>query len=235
MSRPLIGVTTSRRGGWRSYLMHRLALRRAGAKAMRLTAGDTVACESLDGLVIGGGDDIGAELYGGQVLPDVRIDPERDKLELKLLEWALPQGVPILGICRGSQMINIALGGTLHTDIHAVYVEAPRMRTVLPKKTIHVVDGSRLDRILACNPCRVNALHHQSVDRIGRGLRVVAKDESGIVQATEGTGAHFLVGVQWHPELLVFNKSQQRIFAALAAAAREAKRHAYAPAQASAA
>ncbi|HEX8665961.1 MAG TPA: gamma-glutamyl-gamma-aminobutyrate hydrolase family protein, partial [Beijerinckiaceae bacterium] len=138
MSRPLIGVTTSRKGGWRSYLMHRLALRRAGAKAMRIVSGDTVACEDLDGLVIGGGDDIGAELYGGQVTPDVRIDPERDKLELKLLEWALPQGLPILGICRGSQMINVALGGTLHTDIHAVYVEAPRMRTVLPKKTVHI-------------------------------------------------------------------------------------------------
>jgi putative glutamine amidotransferase len=235
MTRPLIGVTTSRKGGWRSYLMHRLALRRAGAKAMRLVAGDAVACESLDGLVIGGGDDIGAELYGGQVLPDVRIDPERDKLELKLLEWALPQGLPILGICRGSQMINIALGGTLHTDIHAVYVEAPRMRTVLPKKTIHVEDGSRLDRILACNPCRVNALHHQSVDRVGRGLKVVARDESGIVQATEGIGANFLIGVQWHPELLVFKRPQQRLFAALADAAREDKRHDYAPAAASAA
>jgi putative glutamine amidotransferase len=224
MTRPLIGVTTSRKGGWRSYLMHRLALRRAGAKAMRIVAGDAVACETLDGLVIGGGDDIGAELYGGQVLPDVRIDPERDKLELKLLEWALPQGLPILGICRGSQMINVALGGTLHTDIHAVYVAAPRMRTVLPKKTIHVAEGSRLDRILCCNPCRVNALHHQSVDRLGQGLRVVARDESEIIQATEGTGPDFLLGVQWHPELLVFRTPQQRIFAALADAARASRR-----------
>ena len=221
MSRPLIGVTTSRRGGWRSYLMHRLALRRAGAKAMRLVAGDTVACEDLDALVIGGGDDIGAELYGGQVLPDVRIDPERDKLELKLLEWALPQGLPILGICRGSQMINIALGGTLHTDIHAVYVEAPRMRTVLPKKTVHIAEGSRLDRILSCNPCRVNALHHQSVDRVGRGLKVVAHDEAGVIQAIEGGDDRFLMGVQWHPELLVFSAPQQRLFQALAEAARE--------------
>jgi putative glutamine amidotransferase len=235
MSRPLIGVTTSRRGGWRSYLMHRLALARAGARSMRLVAGNELPCEELDGLVIGGGDDIGAELYGGQVLPDVRIDPERDKLELRLLEWALPRGVPILGVCRGSQMLNIALGGTLHTDIHAVYVEAPRMRTVLPRKTIHVVEGSRLDRILACNPCRVNALHHQSVDRLGRGLKVVARDESGIVQATEGSGPNFLLGVQWHPELLVFTKPQQRIFAALAEAAREARKHGFVPATASAA
>ena len=115
-------------------------------------------------------------------------------------------------------MINVALGGTLHTDIHAVYIEAPRMRTVLPKKTVHIELNSRLHHITGCNPCRVNALHHQSVDRVGRGLRVVARDESGIVQAIEGTGAEFLVGVQWHPELLVFSKPQQRLFAALAAA-----------------
>jgi putative glutamine amidotransferase len=221
MTRPLIGVTTSRRGGWRNYLFQRVALARAGAKAMRLMAGDSPPLERLDGLVIGGGDDIGAELYGGKVLPDVRIDPERDKLELKLLEWALPLGLPILGICRGSQMINIALGGTLHTDIYEVYVQAPRMRTVLPRKTVRIVDGSRLDAILRCNPCQVNALHHQSVDRLGRGLRIVAQDEAGIVQATEGTGPNFLLGVQWHPELLPFRQSQQRIFAALAQAARE--------------
>jgi putative glutamine amidotransferase len=188
---------------------------------VRLAPGDPIP-ERLDGLVIGGGDDIGAEIYGGEVMPDIRIDPERDKLELKLLDSALPAGWPILGICRGSQMLNVALGGTLHTDIHAVYIEAPRMRTVLPKKTVHIDLDSRLHRITGCNPCRVNALHHQSVDRVGRGLKVVARDEAGIVQAIEGTGEHFLVGVQWHPELLVFSKPQQRLFAALAAASRTA-------------
>jgi putative glutamine amidotransferase len=216
----VIGVTTSRRGGWRSFQMHRLALWRAGARAVRLTSGGAIP-DKLDGLVIGGGDDIGAEIYGGQVLPDIRIDPERDKLELKLLDTALPASIPILGICRGSQMINVALGGSLHTDIHAVYIEAPRMRTVLPRKTVHIEENSRLHRITGCNPCRVNALHHQSVDRVGRDLRVVARDESGIVQAIEGTGAHFILGVQWHPELLVFSAPQQRLFAALTAATTE--------------
>jgi putative glutamine amidotransferase len=126
-------------------------------------------------------------------------------------------------------MINVALGGSLHTDIHEVYEMAPRMRTVLPKKTVEIVHGSRLDRILRCNPCRVNALHHQSVDRLGRELKIVARDESGIVQAIEGASAPFLVGVQWHPELLVWKAPHQRLFASLAAAAREARATSLAP------
>ncbi len=222
MTRPLIGVTTSRRGGWRSYLMHRLALYRAGARSIRLVPGNPLPTEPLHGLVIGGGDDIGAEIYGGKVLPDVRIDPERDKLELGLLKAALPMGLPVLGICRGSQMINVSLGGSLHTDIYEVYVQAPKMRTVLPRKTVTVEPGSRLNGILRCNPCLVNALHHQSVDRLGQGLSIAARDESGIVQAIESPGAPFLLGVQWHPELLVWKKPQQRLFAALTEAAREA-------------
>lgn len=219
MTRPLIGVTTSRRGGWRSYLMHRLALARVGARSIRLMPGDPLPDEPLQGLVIGGGDDIGAEIYGGSVLPDVRIDPARDKMELSLLKAALPRQLPVLGICRGSQMINVALGGTLHTDIYEVYVQAPKMRTVLPKKRVSIEHGSRLDRILHCNPCQVNALHHQSVDRLGEGLTIAARDEVGIVQAIENETAPFLVGVQWHPELLVWKKPQQRLFAALAQAA----------------
>jgi putative glutamine amidotransferase len=202
--------------------MHRLALYRAGARSVRLVPGRPLPVEPLQGLIIGGGDDIGAEIYGGKVLPDVRIDPERDKLELDLLKAALPAGLPILGICRGSQMINVALGGTLHTDIYEVYVQAPKMRTVLPRKTVTIERGSRLDRILSCNPCQVNALHHQSVDRLGQGLKIAAHDESGIVQAIESESAQFLLGVQWHPELLVWKKPQQRLFAALTGAAREA-------------
>ncbi|MDP8920289.1 MAG: gamma-glutamyl-gamma-aminobutyrate hydrolase family protein [Pseudomonadota bacterium] len=221
MTSPLIGVTTSRRGGWRSYLMHRLALARVGARSIRLIPGNPLPSEPLQGLVIGGGDDIGAEIYGGKVLPDVRIDPERDKMELGLLKAALPAALPILGICRGSQMINVALGGTLHTDIYEVYVQAPKMRTVLPRKTVSITRDSRLDRILRCNPCQVNALHHQSVDRLGQGLRIAATDESGIVQAIESESAPFLLGVQWHPELLVWKKPHQRLFGALAEAARE--------------
>jgi putative glutamine amidotransferase len=201
--------------------MHRLALARVGARSIRIIPGEPLPEEPLQGLVIGGGDDIGAEIYGGKVLPDVRIDPQRDKMELALLKAALPRQIPILGICRGSQMINVALGGSLHTDIYEVYVQAPKMRTILPKKRVAIEPNSRLDRILRCNPCLVNALHHQSVDRLGEGLKVAARDESGIIQAIENDGMPFLLGVQWHPELLVWKSPQQRLFGALAQAAQD--------------
>lgn len=220
MRRPLVGVTTSRRGGWRSYPFHALALWRAGATPVRLVAGHRHDPTRFDALVIGGGDDIGAELYGGEVTPDIRIDPERDRLEIDMLHPALQARMPVLGICRGAQMINVALGGTLHTDIHAVYEAAPRMRTVLPKKLVRIDPASRLAGIMRCDPCRVNALHHQSVDRLGKGLGVVARDEAGIVQAIEGGGEAFVLGVQWHPELLPLRSPQQRLFTALVDAAR---------------
>ncbi|XSG82257.1 MAG: gamma-glutamyl-gamma-aminobutyrate hydrolase family protein [Methyloligella sp. ZOD6] len=218
--KPRIGVTTSARGGWRIFQMHRLALWRAGAKAVRLVAGRQAPLDDLDALIIGGGDDIGAEFYGGAVLPDVRIDPDRDALEFELLDKALPTDMPILGICRGAQAINIALGGTLHTDIHEVYEEAPKMRTVLPRKRVIILEGSRLHEILDCSPCKVNALHHQSINKLGAGLRIVGRDQVGIVQAVEGKTDRFLVGVQWHPELLFYARAQQRLFRALVESAR---------------
>jgi putative glutamine amidotransferase len=219
--RPVIGVTTSSRGGKRSFSAHKLALWRAGAHAVRLTARRPLKGRRLDGLIIGGGDDIGAAIYDGEVLPDVRVDPERDELELALLARYVPAALPILGICRGAQMINVAMGGTLYTDIHEVYEKAPRMRTILPRKRVSIVENSGLNAILRCNPCLVNALHHQSVNKVGTGLRVVAYDEVNIVQALEGTSDAFLIGVQWHPELLPFSRPQQRLFDALVAAAQE--------------
>jgi putative glutamine amidotransferase len=180
-------------------------------------AGGRVSMRGLSALVVGGGDDIGAELYGGRVTPDIRVDPARDALEFKLVKEAVPQGLPILGICRGAQIINVALGGTLHADIYEVYERCPRMRTVLPRKTVAIDNASRLYSILKCDPCYVNALHHQSIDRLGAGLTIVGRDEYGMVQAVEAPSPAFLIGVQWHPELLIFSMAQQQLFASLVA------------------
>jgi putative glutamine amidotransferase len=118
-------------------------------------------------------------------------------------------------------VINVALGGTLHADIYEIYEKAPVMRTVLPRKSVMLDEDSRVYRVLRCNPCHVNALHHQAVKVLGDGLRVVGRDTAGIVQAIETLGDDFLIGVQWHPELLPHLRSQQRLFRALIAAARD--------------
>lgn len=223
--RPLIGVTASARGSRIPWLFNRLALRRAGAEAVRLTAEEVPRFDRLDGLVVGGGDDIEPARYGSEIEPMVKIDPNRDELELAALDWAERCCRPVLGICRGSQMINVHRGGTLHTDIHAVYVAAPRLRTVLPRKDVRVEPRTRLQAILGTSALRVNALHHQSVARLGRGVQVAARDLWGIVQAIEVPDGPFLVGVQWHPEFLLLDRGQQRLFRALTVAAAAGRVH----------
>lgn len=176
---------------------------------------------ALDGLVVGGGDDIGIELYGGGEQPQqARVDPVRDVLEIELLRAAHNARKPVLGVCRGAQMLNIARGGTLHGDIYAAYPGAPRLKTPLPRKTVRIEPGSRLATHYGTDPSRVNALHTQSVDRLGAGLAAVAWDEAGIVQAIEQPTGPFQLGVQWHPELLVLSRRDHALFRALVHAAK---------------
>lgn len=217
--RPIIGVTASRRGGRFMWWFNRFSLWRHGARAQRLVAGKRFEIDGLDGLIVGGGDDIGPMLYSGEIDPAIAVDPERDALEIYLLEKARERGLPVLGICRGAQMINIAHGGSLHRDITLVYDGVGRRRTPLPQMTILIEQDSRLAALLGKTKTRVNALHHQSVDRVGRGLRVVARDRKGVVQGLESLGQEFLFGVQWHPEFLILDRGQQRLYRRLIQAA----------------
>jgi putative glutamine amidotransferase len=218
-ARPRIGVSTSAGRGRLLWWLVRFALWRQNAESVRLFPGREYPIDWLDGVIVGGGDDISPTLYAGELDPAIRLDPERDQLELRILDHALARPLPVLGICRGSQMINVHRGGTLHEEIRIAYPHAPRRRTPLPRKGIHVLANTRLKQILGCDLCRVNALHHQAIDRLGEGLRIAARDEHGMVQAVEGTDGHFLIGVQWHPEFLLFDRGQQRLFQRLVSAA----------------
>ncbi|GGX92389.1 hypothetical protein GCM10007160_20010 [Litchfieldella qijiaojingensis] len=218
MTRPLIGITTSDRKSLIAWFFDWLAVWRHGGRPLRLSPSRPMP-ESLDGLIIGGGDDIEAHLYGAEVQLDVRVDPQRDALELRLLERFIPLGCPVLGICRGAQLINVHLGGTLDSDIYTTHQGLKRRRTVLPRKTVDIVADSKLHRILSVTWCRINSLHHQAVQRAGRGIEIVARDRDGLVQGIESHEHDFLIGVQWHPEWLVFNRPQQRLIRALVKAA----------------
>lgn len=226
VKRPVIGVTSARNRGRIMWWFNWFAVRRAGGKPVKITPATPISARELDGLVVGSGDDIGFSLYWDQpnmpvLQPDIRIDTERDALERDLICDAWELGLPVLGICRGAQMINVALGGNLHTDIYQQFQDLPRMRTPLPRKRVHVEKGSRLYKILGSSECRVNSLHHQSTDRLGNGLAVVSRDAHNIVQAIEQQSAPFLIGVQWHPEFLVFDTGQVRLFRRLVVAARD--------------
>ena len=220
MSRPLIGVTTSRRSGWRIFPLVAFNLWLAGGRGVRWDTARPADIADVDGLVVGGGDDISPDLYQGQLVASARLDPARDALERGLVLAALDAGKPVLGICRGAQMLNVALGGSLHQDAYATYQGSRFRWTVLPRKTVEVAGDTLLARVAGTAPMRVNALHTQAVDRLGPGLRVAARDEGGMVQAIERDADPFALGVQWHPEHLFYAARHRALFAALVAAAR---------------
>ena len=147
------------------------------------------------------------------------LNHERDALEKPLIAEALKRGVPLLGICRGMQLLNVVAGGSLHQDIVGFYEEQPAIRSVLPRKKIDIERDSKLARILVTTRLRVNALHSQAIDRLGEGLAISAREASGVVQAIEQSGDRFTIGVQWHPEYLPQRPEQRALFRQLVLAA----------------
>lgn len=218
--RPCIGVTTSRRTGWRVFPVIALNIWLAGGRATRWNSGRDADMSAVDGLVVGGGDDISPMLYAGEMVAEARLDPDRDALEQRLVRQALDLGKPVLGICRGAQMLNVALGGNLHQRAYDHYADSRYYRTILPRKDVTVLDGTGLAALAGTAPMRVNALHSQAVDRLGTGLRVAARDDGGMIQAVERSTPPFALGVQWHPEYLVYARRQRALFRALVDAAR---------------
>jgi putative glutamine amidotransferase len=221
--RPRIGVTVSRRTGWRVFPFMALNIWIASGHALRWDSARSADIAMVDGLVVGGGDDISPMLYQGEIVAEARLDPERDALERRLVLEAIEAGKPVLGICRGAQMLNIAQGGNLHQRAYDHYADSREYRTILPRKDVSVLEKTALAGIAGTAPMRVNALHSQAVDRLGADLQVAARDEGGMVQAIERTRPPFAVGVQWHPEYLIYARRQRALFRALVAAARASR------------
>ena len=160
----------------------------------------------LDGLVLQGGVDVAPQTYGGEPLrPEWAGDPVRDQYELALLRGFIDAGKPVLGVCRGAQLLNVYFGGTLVQDIPSLWPGATTHVDLDRFDTLHhgvcFEPGSLLAGIYGCRTHQITSIHHQCVDRLGDGLVIEARSPSdGVPEAIRHTGLPFVVGVQWHPE-----------------------------------
>ncbi len=188
--------------------------------------------DRLDGLFLTGGVDVDPSRYGEDRQPVCGAsDPARDAVELLLLRWAMADHKPVLGVCRGHQVINVAAGGALYQDVGAQRPKAlkhdyfphagPYTRDQLTHD-VEVASGSRLGEIVGAGTLRVNSMHHQGVKVLAPGLTASAYAPDGLIEGLEGSNGQFLVGVQWHPEELTQrDPAMRRLFTAFLEAARQ--------------
>ncbi len=221
--KPVIGVTWPERGNWLAFQAVRVALILAGAKTVSLTARAPRAPHFVDGLVFGGGADIFPERYGGVAKKGYRYDVARDDMEASWEDAARSLGLPVLGICRGAQMMNVLAGGTLHQDMSHLddgfYPRSPFLQAVF-RKMITIEERSLLHGLIGKTQTKVNSIHQQAINRLGDGLTVTARERNGTVQALEDPSRTFALGVQFHPEYLIYRKDIRALFRGFVDAAR---------------
>lgn len=177
--------------------------------------------DRLDAVFLPGGADIDPASYGSDPHPLCdRTDPARDRVELSLAKWAIEERKPVLGVCRGMQLINVAAGGSLYQDLAEEFAGAIK-HDYFPFKgqsfardhlahEVRVAEGTRLAQLMGAGPLRVNSMHHQGIRELGAGLVTTAVAPDGLIEAVEGEGEGYLVAVQWHPEVLTDTDARTR-------------------------
>jgi putative glutamine amidotransferase len=182
--------------------------------------------ERLDGIVFPGGADVAPHEYGEEPIDDLNVvEAPRDRTELTLARWAVADDLPTLGICRGQQVLNVALGGSLWQDLRHQGVTPVdhsdadgRARTALMHR-VRLDPDSRLAQLIDETNVEVNSLHHQAVKTVAPQLKVTGTSEDGVIESLESEGRRFLIAVQWHPEEIDDLPWVQRLFAGFARAA----------------
>jgi putative glutamine amidotransferase len=249
-ARPLIGITTQTlqaidgipEGLPQSVVMNQRyyhATAMAGAAPVLIPLLDDAETlraiyERMDGILIPGGVDVDPTAFGEKPHEKLgRIDPARDRVELQLVKWAVEDHKPVLGLCRGLQVINVALGGTLYQDLEAEFPNSIK-HDYFPNygferdylaHDVAIASGSRLQHALVADSIPVNSMHHQGIKVLGRGLAASATAPDGLIEAAEGTGDSFLVGVQWHPEVFeATDPHTEHLFSEFIAAAQHTRR-----------
>jgi putative glutamine amidotransferase len=185
--------------------------------------------DRIDGLVLTGGPDVESKLFGQpQHRTSSRPTPIRDKFELTIIETAMQHKLPIFCICRGHQLLNIALGGDLYQDLKLMSKETIRHKRISPSvdadHTVTLADDSLLYELLKTKKINVNSSHHQTLRNLGRGLKVTATSSDGVIEGVELADYPFLLSVQWHPER-IFNRSHAKVLWAAFIAAAESVSH----------
>ncbi len=196
---------------------YRKALEQAGLEPIAFGPDSGKSLDTVAGLVLIGGTDVDPALYRAAPLPETDVpDRQRDDYESALLRAALARNLPVLAICRGQQLFNVVCGGTLiqhlpNTHKHRLPTGGGRVHDVIPE--------DKLAEIFGKTNLPVNSRHHQAVDRVGEGLTVAARDpEDGVIEALVFPAARYAVCVQWHPEDMVDDERQARLFRSFAAA-----------------
>jgi putative glutamine amidotransferase len=243
---PLIGITADVSGARAQcstgdamlFLPQRYlaAIEHAGATAVVLSANRARAAirllaQRLNGLVLSGGNfDIHPSHYGERPIKELgEIKAARTEFELEIAGAALKRDLPVLGICGGAQAINVALGGSLYQDITAQFTDSGAYdhssKNPNGGHPIRVAPGTRLFSIVKRSSVNVNTSHHQAVKRLGRGLIVNAVADDGVIEGVESTEHSFVLGVQWHPEVLAPRQAhQRRIFSSFVALCKKSMR-----------
>jgi putative glutamine amidotransferase len=223
---PTIAVTGPDHRGWVLWAFSGLAVRRAGGRPLAVTPRRPPAdLARIGGLVLVGGADVDPALYGQENVAARKVDPPRDRLELGLIRWAMENRKPILGICRGAQLLNVALGGTLHQhlpdllghDRHRASAGTDALAadaSAYGRHDVVVKPGSRAHALLG-QRLTVNSFHHQGVDDPGEFLATGWCPDDRVLEIIEHPSLTFALGVQWHPE----RTGDLRVFAALNEAA----------------
>lgn len=222
-SRPVIGITKPVRGDLWAWWAMKLAVWLAGGYPVKVTARAPRDPQTIDGLIFGGGSDIYPKRYEGTPKPGYRYDLARGDMEASWAATARRHDLPALGVCRGAQMLNVFAGGTLHNDLtsyESVISSEGILEPLFLRKPIEIRKGARLADIIGAGRICVNAIHKQAIERVGAGLRVVGREPNGIVQAIEDPNRDFWIGVQFHPELMIYRKPFLDLFRALVEAAR---------------
>jgi putative glutamine amidotransferase len=188
--------------------------------------------DELDGVFLPGGADIDPANYGEPRHPRCdNSDSARDRAELLLVRWAQAEHKPVLGVCRGLQVMNLAMGGTLYQDLtdqmpggikHDYFPFGGRYARDYLAHEVQIAESSRLAEVFGAGPLKVNSMHHQGIRTLGSGLVATATAPDGLIEGIEGTDGSYLVGVQWHPEVLIDGSAPtRRLFRSFVEAAGE--------------